>query len=138
VAVANKVFLLRLLSIFFCHSAESISTAPEELTSADRQRIQEWVQKQLPNSSANCPTSVKKSGSLEAKHRRLSRRHRISPSLICADLSIFPAQGKSGDREALARISPAAQFSLKDEVAAVLSQINNYVIAYFRGQLLSV
>jgi predicted PurR-regulated permease PerM len=31
---------------------------------------------------------------------------------------------------------PLRNSPLKDEVAAVLSQINNYVIAYFRGQLL--
>ena len=31
---------------------------------------------------------------------------------------------------------PLRNSPLKDEVAAVLSQINSYIIAYFRGQLL--
>ena len=76
-------------------------------------------------------------GAAQAKHRRVSRGDRfLAKPRHGSDLFILSLEGKPGDRTALAGISSAPEFTLKDEVAAVLSQINNYIIAYFRGQLL--
>jgi len=117
---------------------ETIAPAPTALTSADRQRIQEWVQKQLPNLERQLPylsekiwTLVKQSigGFLGVTGFLLSLV--MVPIYLFFLLKESPAIEKRWREYLPLRNSP-----LKDEVAAVLSQINNYIIAYFRGQLL--
>ena len=117
---------------------ETISPAATTLTSADRQRIQEWVQKQMPNLERQLPylsekiwTLLKQSigGFLGITGFLLSLV--MVPIYLFFLLKESPAIERSWREYLPLRNSP-----LKDEVAAVLSQINNYVIAYFRGQLL--
>jgi predicted PurR-regulated permease PerM len=117
---------------------ETISPAASTLTSADRQRIQEWVQKQLPNLERQLPYLSEKiwvllkqsiGGFLGATGFLLSLV--MVPIYLFFLLKETPAIERSWREYLPLRNSP-----LKDEVAAVLSQINNYVIAYFRGQLL--
>ena len=120
------------------HDRETISPAPTPLTSADRQRIQEWVQKQLPNLERQLPylsekiwTLLKQSigGFLGVTGFLLS--------LVMVPIYLFFLLKESPAIERRWReYLPLRNSPLKDEVAAVLSQINNYVIAYFRGQLL--
>jgi predicted PurR-regulated permease PerM len=117
---------------------ETISTASTTLTSADRQRIQEWVQKQMPNLERQLPylsekiwTLLKQSigGFLGVTGFLLS--------LVMVPIYLFFLLKESPSIERRWReYLPLRNSPLKDEVAAVLSQINNYVIAYFRGQLL--
>jgi predicted PurR-regulated permease PerM len=117
---------------------ETIGPAPTTLTSADRQRIQEWVQKQLPNLERQLPylsekiwTLVKQSigGFLGVTGFLLS--------LVMVPIYLFFLLKESPAIERRWReYLPLRNSPLKDEVAAVLSQINNYIIAYFRGQLL--
>jgi predicted PurR-regulated permease PerM len=117
---------------------ETISTASTTLTSADRQRIQEWVQKQMPNLERQLPylseriwTLLKQSigGFLGVTGFLLS--------LVMVPIYLFFLLKESPAIERRWReYLPLRNSPLKDEVAAVLSQINNYVIAYFRGQLL--
>jgi len=117
---------------------ETISPASPPLTSADRQRIQEWVQKQLPNLERQLPylsekiwTLLKQSigGFLGVTGFLLS--------LVMVPIYLFFLLKESPAIERRWReYLPLRNSPLKDEVAAVLSQINNYVIAYFRGQLL--
>ena len=117
---------------------ETISAASTKLTSADRQRIQEWVQKQMPNLERQLPylsekiwTILKQSigGFLGVTGFLLSLI--MVPIYLFFLLKESPAI-KRRWREYL----PLRNSPLKDEVAAVLSQINSYVIAYFRSQLL--
>jgi predicted PurR-regulated permease PerM len=117
---------------------ETISPAATTLTSADRQRIQEWVQKLLPNLERQLPYLTEKvwmllkqsiGGFLGVTGFLLSLV--MVPIYLFFLLKETPAIERSWREYLPLRNSP-----LKDEVAAVLSQINNYVIAYFRGQLL--
>jgi len=117
---------------------ETISPATAPLTSADRQRIQDWVQKLLPNLERQLPYLSEKiwvllkqsiGGFLGVTGFLLSLV--MVPIYLFFLLKESPAIERSWREYLPLRNSP-----LKDEVAAVLSQINNYVIAYFRGQLL--
>jgi predicted PurR-regulated permease PerM len=117
---------------------ETVSPAATPLTSADRQRIQEWVQKQLPNLERQLPylsekvwTLLKQSigGFLGVTGFLLS--------LVMVPIYLFFLLKESPAIERRWReYLPLRNSPLKDEVAAVLAQINSYVIAYFRGQLL--
>jgi predicted PurR-regulated permease PerM len=117
---------------------ETISTAATTLTSADRQRIQEWVQTLLPNLERQLPYLSEKiwlllkqsiGGFLGVTGFLLSLV--MVPIYLFFLLKEAPAIERSWREYLPLRNSP-----LKDEVAAVLSQINSYIIAYFRGQLL--
>jgi predicted PurR-regulated permease PerM len=113
-------------------------TSTEKISTADRQRIQAWVQRQLPNLERQLPyisekiwTLLKQSigGFLGVTGFLLSLV--MVPIYLFFLLKESPAIEKRWREYLPLRNSP-----LKTEVAAVLSQINNYVIAYFRGQLL--
>ena len=122
---------------------EEINPSPEKppserISTADRQRIQAWVQRQLPNLERQLPyisekiwTLLKQSigGFLGVTGFLLSLV--MVPIYLFFLLKESPAIEKRWREYLPLRNSP-----LKNEVAAVLSQINNYVIAYFRGQLL--
>jgi len=117
---------------------ESITAAPSQPTLADRQRIQQLVEKQLPNVEAQLPTLtarfwdvLKKSigGFLGVTGFLLSLV--MVPIYLFFFLKERPRIEKRWKDYLPLRASP-----LKDEVAEVLSQINSYIIAYFRGQLL--
>jgi len=118
-------------------SRETISPAtPATFTSADRQRIQQMVQKlnlegQLPYLSERIWALLKQSigGFLGVTGFLLS--------LVMVPIYLFFLLKESPAIERRWReYLPLRNSPLKDEVAAVLSQINSYVIAYFRGQLL--
>ena len=138
-AVANKVISPATpLPSSSATPTESISAAPEKLTSADRQRIQEWVQKQLPNLERQLPYLSEKIWSL--LKQSIGGFLGITGfllSLIMVPIYLFFLLKESPAIERRWReYLPLRNSPLKDEVAAVLSQINNYIIAYFRGQLL--
>lgn len=117
---------------------ELIGPVPPKLTSAERQRIQEWVERQLPNLQRQLPD-------LSAKLWNLIRSSiggflgvtGFLLSLVMVPIYLFfllkerPAIERRWKEYLPLRASP-----LKDEVATVLMQINSYIIAYFRGQLL--
>jgi predicted PurR-regulated permease PerM len=119
-------------------ATESISAAPETLTSADRQRIQEWVQKQLPNLERQLPYLSEKIWSLlKQSIGGFLGVTGFLLSLIMVPIYLFFLLKESPAIEKRWReYLPLRNSPLKDEVAAVLAQINNYIIAYFRGQLL--
>ena len=117
---------------------EEIGPVPDRITTADRQRIQAWVQRQLPNLERQLPyisekiwTLLKQSigGFLGVTGFLLS--------LVMVPIYLFFLLKESPSIERRWReYLPLRNSPLKNEVAAVLSQINNYIIAYFRGQLL--
>ena len=117
---------------------EVIGPAPAKLTSADRQRIQAWVQKQIPNLERQLPTLTQKF--LTILKKSIGGFLGVTGfllSLVMVPIYLFfflkerPSIEKRWKEYLPLRASP-----LKDEVAEVLTQINRYIIAYFRGQLL--
>jgi predicted PurR-regulated permease PerM len=117
---------------------EEIGPTPARLTSAERQRVEEWVQKQLPNLQSQIPYLSDKLWQLLQKS--IGGFLGVTGflfSLIMVPIYLFfllkegPAISQRWKEYLPLRNSP-----LKEEVATVLSQINSYVIAYFRGQLL--
>ena len=118
--------------------AEMIGPAPPKLTSAERERIQRWVEKQLPNLELQLPLLTEKfwaivktsiGGFLGVTGFMLS--FVMVPIYLFFLLKERPAIEQRWREYLPLRNSP-----LKNEVATVLTQINSYIIAYFRGQLL--
>jgi predicted PurR-regulated permease PerM len=117
---------------------ETISAASEIPTVADHQRIEAWVEKQIPNLERQLPTLtehlwaiLKKSigGFLGVTGFLLS--------LIMVPIYLFFFLKERPHIEQRWRdYLPLRASPLKDELAEVLTQINTYIIAYFRGQLL--
>jgi len=112
--------------------------AATKITSADRQRIQEWVQKQLPALEKQLPALLGKLWALvkTSVGGFLGFTGFLFSLIMVPIYSFFLLK----ERPAIARrwreYLPLRNSPLKDEVANTLSQINSYVIAYFRGQLL--
>jgi predicted PurR-regulated permease PerM len=118
---------------------EFLSAAPAaEPTQADRQRIQLWVEKQMPNVEAQLPT-------LAAKFWEVLK-HSIGGflgitgfllSLVMVPIYLFFfLKERPRIEQRWKEYLPLRASPLKDEVAELLSDINSYIIAYFRGQLL--
>jgi predicted PurR-regulated permease PerM len=117
---------------------ETIAPASTPMTSADRQRIQEWVQKQLPNLERQLPYLSEKIWALVKQSiGGFLGVTGFLLSLVMVPIYLFFLLKEAPAIERRWReYLPLRNSPLKDEVAAVLSQINNYIIAYFRGQLL--
>jgi len=117
---------------------EEINATPEKISSADRQRIQAWVQRQLPNLERQLPyISEKIWALLKQSIGGFLGVTGFLLSLVMVPIYLFFLLKESPAIERRWReYLPLRNSPLKTEVAAVLSQINNYVIAYFRGQLL--
>jgi predicted PurR-regulated permease PerM len=119
-------------------SVETISATPSKLTSADRQRFQAYVDKLIPNLERYLPTLTEKFWNLiKTSVGGFLGLTGFVLSLVLVPIYLFfflkerPSIERRWKEYLPLRASP-----LKDEVAEVLSQINNYIIAYFRGQLL--
>jgi predicted PurR-regulated permease PerM len=119
-------------------TVEAITAAPAKLSTADRQKIQEFVQKQIPNLERQLPAWSERFWNLLKKSiGGFLGVTGFLLSLVMVPIYLFfflkerPNIEKRWKEYLPLRASP-----LKDEVAEVLSQINRYVIAYFRGQLL--
>jgi predicted PurR-regulated permease PerM len=117
---------------------ETIAAAPSKISSADRQRIQADVEKLIPNVQRYLPTMMEKFWNLLKKSiGGFLGVTGFLLSLVLVPIYLFfflkerPSIEKKWKDYLPLRASP-----LKDEVAEVLSQINRYIIAYFRGQLL--
>ena len=117
---------------------EEINPAPEKISTADRQRIQAWVQRQLPNLERQRPYISEKIW--ELLKQSIGGFLGVTGfllSLVMVPIYLFFLLKESPAIERRWReYLPLRNSPLKTEVAAVLSQINNYIIAYFRGQLL--
>jgi predicted PurR-regulated permease PerM len=117
---------------------EEIGPAPEKITTAERQRIQASVQNQLPNLDRQLPYIGEKIWAiLKQSIGGFLGVTGFLLSLVMVPIYLFFLLKESPAIERRWReYLPLRNSPLKDEVAAVLSQINNYIIAYFRGQLL--
>jgi predicted PurR-regulated permease PerM len=117
---------------------EEINATPEKMSTADRQRIQAWVQRQLPNLERQLPFLIDKIWTLlKQSIGGFLGVTGFLLSLVMVPIYLFFLLKESPAIERRWReYLPLRNSPLKTEVAAVLSQINNYIIAYFRGQLL--
>ncbi len=122
----------------FASPSETIAPSPSKLTTAERQRIQAYVEKQMPNLQRALPTLAEKFwGILKQSIGGFLGATGFLLSLILVPIYLFfllkerPRIEKRWKDYLPLRASP-----FKDEVAEVLSEINKYVTAYFRGQLL--
>ena len=119
-------------------AVESIGPAPPKLSSAERQKVEGdvekmivYVQHQLPTWSDKVWNILKKSigGFLGVAGFLLS--------LIMVPIYLFFLLNERPRIEKRWRdYLPLRPSPLKDEIADAISEINSYVIAYFRGQLL--
>ncbi len=117
---------------------ESIAPTPTKLTSADRQHIQDWVQTQLPALEKQLPDLIGKLWLLvkTSVGGFLGVTGFLLSLVMVPIYSFFLLKERPEIEERWKEYLPLRASPLKDEVATTLSQINSYVIAYFRGQLL--
>jgi len=117
---------------------EIISAASSKLSSADRQRIQSVVEKQIPNLERYLPTLAEKFWNLLKKSIGgfLGITGFLLSLVMVPIYLFFFLKERPRIQTRWKDYLPLRESPLKDEVAEVLSQINNYIIAYFRGQLL--
>src|SRR5439155_6130122 len=117
---------------------ETISAAPAKISSAERQQLEAKAEKIIPNLERYLPTFTEKIWNIIK--RSIGGFLGITGfllSLIMVPIYLFfllkerPRIEKRWRDYLPLRASP-----LKDEIAAALSEINSYTIAYFRGQLL--
>jgi len=117
---------------------EAISAAPAKISSAERQQLEAKADKIIPNLERYLPTLADKIWNIIKKSiGGFLGVTGFLLSLIMVPIYLFfllkerPRIEKRWKDYLPLRASP-----LKDEIAAALSEINTYVIAYFRGQLL--
>jgi predicted PurR-regulated permease PerM len=117
---------------------ESISATPAKMSSAERQQLEAKADKIIPNLERYLPTLTEKIWNIIKKSiGGFLGVTGFLLSLIMVPIYLFfllkerPRIEKRWKDYLPLRASP-----LKDEIAAALSEINSYVIAYFRGQLL--
>ncbi|HJX26235.1 MAG TPA: AI-2E family transporter [Chthoniobacterales bacterium] len=117
---------------------ETIAPPSSKITSADRQRIQAVVEKEIPNLERYLPTLTEKFWNLlKTSIGGFLGVTGFMLSLVLVPIYLFFFLKERPRIELRWReYLPLRASPLKDEVAEVLSQINSYVIAYFRGQLL--
>ncbi len=117
---------------------EEIAPAPSKISSADRQHIQADVEKLIPNLGRYFPTLAEKLWNILKKS--IGGFLGVAGflfSLIMVPIYLFfflkerPAIERNWKDYLPLRASP-----LKDELAEALLEINGYIVAYFRGQLL--
>lgn len=119
-------------------SGEIISPVGPKLSSAERQRIQEWVERMLPNVQSQLPVLTEKAWALvKTSIGGFLGFTGFLLSLVMVPIYLyFLLKERPGIERRWKEYLPLRESRFKDEVATVLSQINSYVIAYFRGQLL--
>jgi len=117
---------------------EQIGPTPDKISTADRQRIQSSIQRLLPNLDRQLPYIAEKIWALlKQSIGGFLGVTGFLLSLIMVPIYLFFLLKESPAIERRWReYLPLRNSPLKTEVAAVLEQINKYVIAYFRGQLL--
>src|SRR5437660_1364085 len=138
--VANVIAFLQpiLIPVAIAAPIETIGPAPSKITSADRQRIEEAVQRVIPSLERQLPAWSEKFWNLLKKSiGGFLGVTGFLLSLVLVPIYLFFFLNETPRIERRWKdYLPLRASPLKDEVAEVLSQINHYIIAYFRGQLL--
>jgi predicted PurR-regulated permease PerM len=117
---------------------ESISAAPAKISSAERQQLEAKAEKIIPNLERYLPTLAEKLWQIVQKS--IGGFLGITGfllSLIMVPIYLFFLLKERPRIEAHWKdYLPMRPSPLKDETADALLEINSYIIAYFRGQLL--
>jgi predicted PurR-regulated permease PerM len=119
-------------------TGDTISPTPPKITTAERERIQQWVQKQVPNVERQLPYLTDKLWQLiKTSVGGFLGATGFLLSLVMVPIYLFfLLKERPGIERRWKDYLPLRNSPLKDEVATAIEQINKYVIAYFRGQLL--
>ena len=117
---------------------EEIAPAPSKLTDAERHRLQDLVEKQLPNLERQLPNLTEKIWAIVKKSIGgfLGVTGFLLSLVLVPIYLFFLLKQRPAIQRRWKEYLPLRNSPLKDEVADVLLQINSYIIAYFRGQLL--
>jgi predicted PurR-regulated permease PerM len=119
-------------------ATEIIAPSPPKLTTAERQRIQAYVEKQMPKLEQALPIVVGKLWDILKKSIGgfLGITGFLLSLILVPIYLFFLLNEKPRIQQRWKDYLPLRESPLRDEVADVLSEINRYVTAYFRGQLL--
>jgi predicted PurR-regulated permease PerM len=119
-------------------ATEVIAPSQPKLSTAERQRIQAYVEKQMPKLQDALPTLLEKLWDILKKSIGgfLGATGFLLSLILVPVYLFFLLKEKPRIEQRWTDYLPLRASPLKDEVAEVLSQINLYVVAYFRGQLL--
>jgi predicted PurR-regulated permease PerM len=119
-------------------ATETIAPNPSKLTTVERQRIQAYVEKQIPNLQRAFPTLMEKLWAILKKSIGgfLGITGFLLSLILVPIYLFFLLNEKPRIEKRWKDYLPLRASPLKNEVAEVLSEINKYVTAYFRGQLL--
>src|SRR5213082_2780011 len=119
-------------------STEIIAPSPPKLTTAERQRIQAYVEKQMPKLEQALPIVLEKLWAILKKSIGgfLGITGFLLSLILVPIYLFFLLNEKPRIQQRWKDYLPLRESPLRDEVAEVLAEINRYVTAYFRGQLL--
>lgn len=117
---------------------ESISATPAKISSAERRDLESRAEKIIPNFERYLPTLAEKIwGIIKQSIGGFLGITGFLLSLIMVPIYLFFLLKERPRIESRWKdYLPLRPSPLKDEIASALLEINNYVIAYFRGQLL--
>src|SRR5881396_783348 len=119
-------------------ATEMIAPSPPKLTTAERQRIQAYVEKQMPKLEQALPIVLEKFWDI--LKRSIGGFLGVTGfllSLILVPIYLFfLLNEKPRIEQHWKEYLPLRASPLRDEVADVLWEINGYITTYFRGQLL--
>jgi predicted PurR-regulated permease PerM len=117
---------------------ESIAPTTDKVTSADRQRVQGEVEKLIPNLQPYLPTITAKTWDIVRKSVGgfLGVAGFLFSLIMVPIYLFFLLKERPRIEKNWKDYLPLRQSPLKDNVAETLLEINSYVVAYFRGQLL--
>src|SRR5204862_2267903 len=117
---------------------ETIAPIPPKLTTAERQRIQAYVEKQMPNLQQAFPTLLEKFWDIVKKSIGgfLGVTGFLLSLILVPIYLFFLLNERPRIQQHWREYLPLRASPLRDEVAELLSEINSYVTACFRGQLL--
>jgi predicted PurR-regulated permease PerM len=109
-----------------------------KITSADRQRLQAYFDQLIPDLERNIPTVAANLWAILKKSIGgfLGFTGFLLSLVLVPIYLFFLLKERPRIQRRWKDYLPLRDSPLKDEVAEVLSQINHYIIAYFRGQLL--
>src|SRR5213593_1002850 len=119
-------------------AAEVIAPSLPKLTTAERQRIQAYVEKQMPKLEQALPMVLGKLWDILKKSIGgfLGITGFLLSLILVPIYLFFLLTEKPRIQQRWKDYLPLRESPFRDEVAEVLSEINRYVTAYFRGQLL--
>src|SRR5438128_8870709 len=117
---------------------ETISAAPAKISSAERQQLEARAEKIIPNLERYLPTLAEKLWDIVKKSVGgfLGVTGFLLSLVMVPIYLFFLLKERPRIERRWKDYLPLRPSPLKDEIAGALAEINGYIIAYFRGQLL--